>query len=300
MNKDILVYGTGSYSVRVVTELENQNIKIAGYLDSNKDKLFHNGLSVYSLENLIERGTDTFFIIVGSSFYKEIANKLNSYGLIEYINYCNGNTFLFARTSYSQYGEDLLIEDILRDQSRLKNKGFYIDIGAYHPYKYSNTHKFYLKGWRGINIEPTPNKIKLFDMFRPEDININVGISSDQSTKDFYIYNEHAFNTLDFNLVQKRIKKDNLHYSHKEQLIFHSLQHIIDTYVQTQEIDLLNIDVEGHEMDVLNSYDWNNKPYLIAIEIFNIEKSPVKLFLESKNYRLVAKSLATGIFLLEQ
>lgn len=41
--------------------------------------------------------------------------------------------------------------------------GIYVDVGAFHPTKFSNTHLFYLNGWRGINIEARPGSKKLFD-----------------------------------------------------------------------------------------------------------------------------------------
>src|SRR3989344_2532261 len=57
--------------------------------------------------------------------------------------------------SYSQWGEDIIIDKLLG----MKNKGFYIDIGAYDPIRFSNTQRFYNKGWKGINIEPDPIRI---------------------------------------------------------------------------------------------------------------------------------------------
>ena len=43
-----------------------------------------------------------------------------------------------------------------------KKNGFYVDIGAYHPKRYSNTHHFYIRGWRGINVDPTPGSMRAF------------------------------------------------------------------------------------------------------------------------------------------
>src|SRR4051812_17526869 len=79
-------------------------------------------------------------------------------------------------TSYSQEGEDMVLQSFY--EGRKKYKGFYIDVGAHHPYRFSNTLFFYKKGWRGINIEPTPNAVKAFNIFRRRDINLNIGISS--------------------------------------------------------------------------------------------------------------------------
>jgi hypothetical protein len=69
--------------------------------------------------------------------------------------------------SFSQEGEDM----VLRKEFQDKLNGFYIDIGAYHPQKYSNTCYFYCKGWRGINVDPTPGSMDVFKKERPNDIN---------------------------------------------------------------------------------------------------------------------------------
>ncbi len=50
------------------------------------------------------------------------------------------------------------------------------------------THSFYLKGWRGINIEPNPDKIELFQKIRTRDINLNLGISDQETELIYYKY----------------------------------------------------------------------------------------------------------------
>ncbi len=73
-----------------------------------------------------------------------------------------------ACLSYSQEGEDLILQRFFET----KENGFYIDVGAHNPTRFSNTFIFYLKGWRGINIEPTPGSKTAFDSVRPKDLNI--------------------------------------------------------------------------------------------------------------------------------
>ena len=64
--------------------------------------------------------------------------------------------------SFSLEGEDVVINRLLND----KKDGFYIDIGAFDPILYSNTHMFYLKGWNGINIDPRSNSMDEFKRIR--------------------------------------------------------------------------------------------------------------------------------------
>lgn len=80
----------------------------------------------------------------------------------------------YGNVSYSQNGEDILLEAIFYKQQ----KGFYVDVGAHHPIKYSNTFLLYKRGWRGINIDAMPGSMKTFAKYRKGDINIECGVGS--------------------------------------------------------------------------------------------------------------------------
>ncbi len=71
----------------------------------------------------------------------------------------------------------------------------YVDIGAYHPYKFNNTALFYNKGSRGINIEPDNTQFNFFLTHRKDDINLNFGIGSKEEEKDFYIFSNRTLST---------------------------------------------------------------------------------------------------------
>src|SRR5712664_3731103 len=80
--------------------------------------------------------------------------------------------------------------------SSVKN-GFFIDIGAHHPKKSSNTYFFYLKGWRGINVDAIPGSMARFRKSRPRDINVETGVARYAGTQTFYMFDEAAVNTFD-------------------------------------------------------------------------------------------------------
>src|SRR5829696_7661265 len=79
----------------------------------------------------------------------------------------------YSRKSYSQEGEDLILERIFLEQK----KGFYVDVGAHHPKRFSNTFLFYKLGWFGINIDAMPGSMSAFESARPRDINLEVAIA---------------------------------------------------------------------------------------------------------------------------
>src|SRR5512138_2270277 len=92
--------------------------------------------------------------------------------------------YRFLRNSYSQKGEDLVIDKVLGK----KKNGFYIDVGANDPVLISNTYRFYKKGWTGINIEPNPLLFKKLAAARNRDINLNIGIAEDKGEMTFFSF----------------------------------------------------------------------------------------------------------------
>ena len=98
---------------------------------------------------------------------------------------------LYSTLSYSQEGEDLILKRLFDGQK----KGLYVDVGAHHPKRFSNTYLFYKMGWRGINIDAMPGSMEKFKEVRPEDINIEAAISDKDELLTYYIFNESALNT---------------------------------------------------------------------------------------------------------
>src|SRR5581483_2050578 len=86
---------------------------------------------------------------------------------------------------YSQEGEDLIASRLFDG----KANGFFVDVGAHHPIRHSNTYLLYRRGWRGINIDATPGSMAAFRRLRPEDINIECLVANDPSSRRFYTFN---------------------------------------------------------------------------------------------------------------
>ena len=106
----------------------------------------------------------------------------------------------YINESYSQEGEDMILSRYFDGQL----KGFYIDIGAHHPKRFSNTYIFYKRGWSGINIDAMPGSMYEFNKYRSRDINIESAISLEPSELTFNIFKEPALNTFSNELAQYR------------------------------------------------------------------------------------------------
>lgn len=83
--------------------------------------------------------------------------------------------FAHRQLSFSQEGEDLILQRLLADRP----PGFFVDVGAYHPIRFSNTYVLYRQGWRGINIDATPGAMRLFSEVRSEDINLEAFVAEE-------------------------------------------------------------------------------------------------------------------------
>ncbi len=202
--------------------------------------------------------------------------------------------------SYAQEGEDLIVYRMIYGKI---NKGFYVDVGAHHPKRFSNTYFFYRKGWRGINIEPMPGSKRIFDKYRPGDTNLEIPISSKEEDLTYYIFNDPALNGFSKDLSLQSDQLSDYKIIKTIHLRTETLDHILDEYLPIgQKINLLTIDVEGLDMEVLKSNDWNKyKPDFILIEEkeFDVslpKKSAIYNFLMQMNYQLLAKTLNTLIF----
>lgn len=219
-------------------------------------------------------------------------NKLKSIGL----NYFSG----YSLKSYSQEGEDMILQRIFNN----KSDGFYVDIGAHHPKRFSNTYFFYLKGWKGINIDAMPGSMKPFRKTRPRDTNLEIPISEKKEKIKFYIFNEPALNGFSKDLS---ISRNGLHNQYKiideKELETETLKSVLNKYLpKDQKINFMSIDVEGLDLQVLKSNDWERyRPEILLVEVLessieNIMTNKVTKYLNSVNYFPYAKSVNTVFF----
>jgi len=206
---------------------------------------------------------------------------------------------VYAKKSYSQEGEDMLLDRYFERRP----SGFYVDVGAHHPKRFSNTYRLYLRGWRGINIDANPGSMALFRKIRPRDVNIEAAVSSVRQELTYYVFNEPALNTLDPDLALSRAGGV---YSIQDEvkIVTAPLWQLLEQHVPPNtKIDLLTVDVEGLDYDVLQSNDWDRyTPEFILVEsletatLEQTNSDPVAQLLFGHRYRMIAKTMSTGLF----
>ncbi len=198
----------------------------------------------------------------------------------------------FPKKTYSMYGEDLVVQNFFKN----KKKGYYVDIGCYHPIDGNNTYLLYKKGWNGVNIDVNPLSIDLFKKARKDDLNINIAISN--KFKKVKLYYRKKINML--NTIDKKFAKINFKKGFKERTTYSdSLDSILKkSKFREKKIDFLNLDIEGNEINALKSINFKKyNPKLICIEIHNLKstnnnlnyykKSPIYKFLHKKGYKIL-------------
>jgi FkbM family methyltransferase len=202
---------------------------------------------------------------------------------------------------YSQDGEDV----VLRAFYEGKCDGFYVDIGAHHPLRFSNTQLFYENGWTGLNIDANPKSIKEFNKIRHRDINVEIGVSDASGKMEYYSFTEPALNSFDKTLAQERIDGG---WILKEiiKVPVTTINDILNKYLpENKHIDFMTIDVEGLEYRIIQSLDFvKYAPDFFLIEelgyvsedFMKYRTAKIYALLRQKGYSVVAKTMRTVIF----
>ena len=214
------------------------------------------------------------------SFFRLILNRIlpqTLQGVVKKM-----KTFLpgaYSVRSYSQDGEDMILRRLFEGEKQ----GFYVDVGAHHPKRFSNTYIFYAMGWHGINIDSCPGSMKRFQETRPRDINLEKAVSDKKEALTFYVLNEPALSGFSETLAKKRAGEGNYHIIGQHQLTAEPLRDILDAYLpKGQHIDFLSVDVEGYDLKVLKSNDWKKyRPHVVLVELL---ETTLEEILESETY----------------
>tara|TARA_Y100001935_G_scaffold130764_1_gene108323 strand:+ start:451 stop:1134 length:684 start_codon:yes stop_codon:yes gene_type:complete len=200
--------------------------------------------------------------------------------------------------SYGATGEDVLINKIFKN----KIDGYFVDVGALHPINGSLTYNLSKKGWKGLNIDLLRENLILFNFFRKKDKNINLAISKNKGVINAYIFERGSgVNTTNKKWADKWKKKFGKNYSILK-IKKNSLNNVFSSYKVNKKFELLNIDVEGHEIDVLKGINFKNiRPKIITIEIHvkkteQIFKTEIYKLLKKNNYELISQYYQTSFF----
>jgi hypothetical protein len=171
---------------------------------------------------------------------------------------------------FGQYGEDILIHKIFSKRIRY---GFYLDVGAFHPFQYSNTAYLWVKGWRGMNVDANPNSIRIFKKARSQDTNLLAAIVPAETAKNnasVPIYSSGS-NIDPMGTCDQKTAGDR-GYAEMHNIPAYDISAILEMAAKISGgvIDFLNIDIEGLDEIIVNEIDFNKyKPSVVCIEDYS-------------------------------
>lgn len=227
--------------------------------------------------------------------------KMKIYGFRKFMLYAYKETMRFILRklllgSYSQDGEDLIVEGVLK---RLKvRKGIIVDIGANDGLRFNNTYRFSKKGWKCVNVEPNPVLFDILRRTRRDDININAGIARDKGVMTFYRIFPETLGTFSGEQARASIK-DGFKLIGEISVDVGSLEDVFQRYSEGEGIAFLSVDTEGFDLQVLESNNWAKyRPAVLCIEKGS-DPAVLKL-MEKSGYDKISETHINTIFILKQ
>lgn len=210
---------------------------------------------------------------------------------------------LRSKVSYSQSGEDIIADYFF--ESIGISKPVYIDIGANQPIKGNNTYLFYLKGCKGICVEPDITLIPSLKNKRPNDVILNIGISTTVASEaDFYYFYGHynAWNTFSKQDADKKSIESGIAYK-ISQVRLDTVNNTLEKY-GLEKVNFISLDVEGLDLQILKSIDFEKiQPELICVETieFSLNNTVKKneaiiSYMLTKDYRVYADTNLNTLF----
>jgi FkbM family methyltransferase len=163
--------------------------------------------------------------------------------------------------SYAQRLEDYHLEQVFAGEP----PGFYIDVGAGHPIADNVSYWFYLKGWRGLVIEPQRALCGLYAHLRPRDIAVETLVGRSEGEAEFHIVEGmHGLSTAVAAHTRAALA---LGATVKPVLMPMTTLAALTAAHKVGTVDFLKIDVEGAEADVLAGADWQRcRPRVVLVE----------------------------------
>ena len=217
------------------------------------------------------------------------------------------NLTAYKRVFYSIYGEDAIIMGLMDRyamQSGKKLNLSYIDIGAWRPIKGSNTYFLYKMGSTGTVVEPNPHFKRVWKAVRPKDSYLAFGCGLEKSANLQIFHPGAASNTFSLTFAEEISATQAHKVTNSITVPLKTLREIISGHIANSDLPfMLDIDIEGMDYEVISSYDFPNglRPIIILIEDKpptgdSQDSSLIENYLNSQNYKLVARTVVTAVY----
>lgn len=191
------------------------------------------------------------------------------------------------RGTFSQHGEDLLIERLFGQQ----RYGLYVDIGASHPFRISNTYQLYRHGWSGITVEPIPVLGRLHRRWRPRDTLLPIAIGPEAATLTFFEMMPSVLSTLDPETAKRYVDEGKAQVLKTYSINVLTPMQLFREHVGNRVIDFLSMDIEGLDARTVHAIDFSVvRPRLLCIELNDAaEAEALARHLQDREYSVVER-----------
>lgn len=204
----------------------------------------------------------------------------------------DGRLEQWGQQCFSQFGEDVALWGALEGLNMLTPGGFFVDVGAHHPRRGSNTFLVRkLLGWNGINVEPDPNLHKVFLEECPECINLQMAVGKTRGTAELSRFNHPGVNTISESQRDNQIAGNVFSVVDTVTVEVRTMADILTEFLpKDADFRLLTVDAEGTDLDVLTSINFDVfRPTIVMIEDFQMnlaapETSEIFRYLAARSY----------------
>lgn len=202
-----------------------------------------------------------------------------------------------ANIFYGISAEDQVVQTLLKHPKT----GYYVDVGCNHPIKFSNTFVLYMRGWKGLTIDADSRMIDLHMRIRPKDVSVCCALSDSEHEVVFTKFEDSSVSSVSPEFTMEM--KNSVKVLGEERLQTRTLQSILCENAVPNDFDLLQIDVEGHDYEVLQGIDLNEyRPKLIMVEISKLQienytSNKICAYLKENGYDFIAYYNINGFFL---
>ena len=199
-----------------------------------------------------------------------------------------------AKISYAQLADDLMAAYFLRNY---KGPKVYVDVGCNDPRRLSNSYWFYLRGWTGVAIDGDPCVVENFRKLRPRDTVVHALVSNEVADRDFVTFEDSAVSSIAPSQIEKWQMRSRV--TGRLRMRTKQLNDVLKEECTPSQFGFLSIDVEGHDIEVLQSIDLSAyKPALIIVECHtDCELDSIASIVSGHGYELVYRNILNAFFL---
>lgn len=187
-----------------------------------------------------------------------------------------------------------------------RTDGLFVEVGAYDGVSYSNTWGLATRGWRGLLIEPVPEyaaAAREAHSAHPGVTVVQCAIGAEDGVLE--LTTAGPFTSAVPGMIDEWESRSWRSRGEKVSVPMRTLDDVLAEFVPGMEIDVLVVDVEGHEVDVMAGFSWPTQPRLMFLELPDLHPSAwqrassavtVRDDLLSRGYQVAYKDVTNTVF----